>query len=404
MDGANHDRREPMTRARGRATVSRRLLIAAAFALALTPVATAPSAQAVRTAAPAPRGGSTWSLVDVGVDHGCGIKTDGSAWCWGSNAAGQLGSAGGDSTAPRQVSGEGTWLSVDVGMSSSCGIKSDGSAWCWGWNSYGQLGNGTLDDASEPTPVSGGNTWRVLSVGTTTCGITYAGTARCWGWNGYGGLGDGGRRELRKTPGHVAGGRRWATISADSFGSCGVRVDNTAWCWGSGALGDGTAGASLAPVRVAGGGQWTSTSRGHGSGCGVRRNGTAWCWGDDDLGQLGNGRPLASATTRALLSGRAAWTGLSTGDAHACALRTDLSAWCWGQNGEGQVGSGGHRSIVPVPVEVAGGASWLQVAAGGSSSCGIHTDGTAWCWGRNDAGQLGDGTRTASIVPVQVAG
>ena len=88
---------------------------------------------------------------------------------------------------------------------------------------------------------------------------------------------------------------------------------------------------------------------------------------------------------------------------HTCAVRADASLWCWGDNRGGQLGDGtirARRTAAPVlglPAPV------RQVSLGHSHSCAVLTDDSLWCWGENDEGQLGDGTRVSRRLPVQVA-
>ena len=101
---------------------------------------------------------------------------------------------------------------------------------------------------------------------------------------------------------------------------------------------------------------------------------------------------------------------LDGGLGHTCGARVDGSVWCWGRNDRGQVGNGVSGADVDVPVQVvgAGGVGVLSdaamVAAGSSHSCVVKTDATVWCWGHNDEGQLGDNTTSDSDTPVQVVG
>ena len=93
------------------------------------------------------------------------------------------------------------------------------------------------------------------------------------------------------------------------------------------------------------------------------------------------------------------WDEISAGGEHTCAIGSDTSLWCWGRNNYGQVGDGSREDRTE-PVYISDG--WQMVSSGGYHTCGIKTDGTLWCWGRNDYGQLGDGTFTNRSVPVQV--
>ena len=94
---------------------------------------------------------------------------------------------------------------------------------------------------------------------------------------------------------------------------------------------------------------------------------------------------------------------VSGGTAHTCGVRSDFTAWCWGANGMGRLGNGStEMQFTPVPV--AGGLSFRQVSAGVEHSCGVTTDNLAYCWGHNNKGQLGDGTTNDHGTPVPVAG
>jgi len=121
---------------------------------------------------PKSAGSDGWLTVDGGQDHSdtpftCGIRLDGTLWCWGNNDYGQLGN--GNTTAqnyPVPVSGGYTWTHISAGMEHACGVRTDGVAMCWGGGGIGELGNGTnTGTQSTPVVVSGGHTWRMVPVG-----------------------------------------------------------------------------------------------------------------------------------------------------------------------------------------------------------------------------------------------
>jgi alpha-tubulin suppressor-like RCC1 family protein len=128
------------------------------------------------------------------------------------------------------------------------------------------------------------------------------------------------------------------------------------------------------------------------------------CWGSNTTGQVGDNatataqiKPDSVNYSVAGLPTAYDSTSLVAGAAHTCALATAPvalvgTAWCWGSNGAGQVGSGGNEAFDQIPTKVAGGLVFVKLYAGDYHNCGLTSTGTAYCWGRNDYGQLGTGT------------
>ena len=354
-----------------------------------------------------------WSKMNGNVDHllsgSCGIKNDFSHWCWGLNDYGQVGDGTTDNRlVPVEVLDNDYWFAISRNSETACGIKMDGTAWCWGRNDYGQIGDGTTNWDSNPTPVevSGGDTWKAISAADThNCGIKTDNTAWCWGHNGAGRLGDGTTTDS-PTPVEVSGGDTWKTITANSSNVCGIKTDNTAWCWGrndySAILGNGTADDSSIPVEVYGGSTWKAIDIGNTQGCGIKADDTAWCWGYNVFGQLGDGTTNTSDIP-VPVSGDAKWKAITSPSTHSCGIKTDDTVWCWGPNSSGQLGDGTTDNS-SVPVAVSGGGTWKAITGGSGYVCGIKTDGSVWCWGRNNYGQLGNDSTTNSSVPVPVSG
>ena len=114
-------------------------------------------------------------------------------------------------------------------------------------------------------------------------------------------------------------------------------------------------------------------------------------------------RGLLSVLLVALLPFGAEAVSVSLGDDHSCALLDDGKVMCWGKNNYGQLGDGSNTDRSS-PVEVSGLLNAQSIALGSSHSCALLTDGKVMCWGYNSKGQLGDGTTSARIFPVQVSG
>ena len=144
---------------------------------------------------------------------------------------------------------------VTTGDYHTCAMKSDGTAWCWGWNAAGNLGNGTTEDSSVPVQVSGVTDAEEIGAGNLfSCCRLGDGTAWCWGFNYEGALGDG-TTEDRHTPVPVIGLDDVVQLSVGGMGhsACALVGDGTAWCWGDNVfsqLGDGTTTNSATPVQV----------------------------------------------------------------------------------------------------------------------------------------------------------
>lgn len=138
--------------------------------------------------------------------------------------------------------------------------------------------------------------------------------------------------------------------------------------------------------------------------CVVRPAGQVVCWGENSAAQLGAGirSPYVEPVEVAGLG--SAVLGVSTGGAHTCAVTSEGGVKCWGRNGNGQLGDGTRVDSV-VPVGVIGlGTGVAAVSAGGGHTCALTSTGAVKCWGSNASGQLGDGTRVDRTVPVGVTG
>jgi alpha-tubulin suppressor-like RCC1 family protein len=341
--------------------------------------------------------------------HTCGLRADGTVWCWGSNAFGQFGNGIRSSGAntPQQVGSDSNWVSLTAGSYHTCGLRVDDTAWCWGWNEWGVFGDGTTSlIASTPQWGGGNGNWISLSADTWhTCGIRVGGTAWCWGDDSNGKLGNGTNvRVAIPTPQQVGGNSDWTSLSAGGSHTCGVRANGTAWCWGfngTGQLGILGQGTTTTPLQVGSDFNWASVSAADDYTCALRTNGTAWCWGWNANGQLGIGTVATIANTPRQVGSASDWLSLSVAKYHTCGVREDGTAWCWGRNVEGQLGNGTNTDA-NTPQQVSGTADWVSVEVGTSHTCGMRSDSTAWCWGRNVEGQLGNGTNTDSNIPVLV--
>ncbi|HEX6614704.1 MAG TPA: hypothetical protein VF046_00220 [Gemmatimonadales bacterium] len=251
--------------------------------------------------------------------------------------------------------------------------------------------------------------WQVSAGTGHSCGITIENTAYCWGANFDGELGDGSATR-HPTPHAVAGGLRFRNISADEGEghTCGVTLEYRAYCWGLnqfGELGDGTgSNRSLVPVAVAGGLRFRQVEAGVFFTCGVTYpDNRAYCWGDNLYGKLGDGSNM-SAFSPVAVAGGLQFRQVTLGEWHACGITLDNRAYCWGNNRDGQIGDSSNAASRSVATAVAGGHRFRQIDAGNFHTCAVTTTDRAFCWGSGGYGQIGDGRTYRRFWPRRVAG
>jgi alpha-tubulin suppressor-like RCC1 family protein len=178
--------------------------------------------------------------------------------------------------------------------------------------------------------------------------------------------------------------------------TCALDEEGDVMCWGRnhrGQLGTGSTGPAAPPRLVDLPDEAIEVRTGIAHSCALLRDGRVLCWGYGEVGSLGDGGG-ADRSTPVAVQGISDAVALFSGGFHACALRGGGELRCWGDNTAGQIGDGsageGADRMTPVTV-----ASSVQTAAlGEEHTCLVTTGGAVECWGRNEAGQLGDGTRT----------
>ena len=232
----------------------------------------------------------------------------------------------------------------------------------------------------------------------------------------------------------------YVAVSAGSSHSCALRQNGDAYCWGNNSRGQlGTTAVpstscsgtvlcrSATPVYVAGY-AFTAISAAGNDTCALTSVGQIYCWGNNYSGQLGDGTVGGQSPTPVLVKSKVTFIAVTTGYSHACGLASTGAAFCWGDNGSGQLGTG-NTTASPVPVLVQGGLHFRSLSAGGGHSCGIAdiSKETIYpaaaaaagaprtlasttqmvCWGSSYWGQLGNGQSGAGVfatLPVAVNG
>jgi alpha-tubulin suppressor-like RCC1 family protein len=445
-------------------------------------------------------GGLSFTTVTAGMAHSCGVTTSGAAYCWGGNFDGQLGNGSNTSSpAPVPVTGGLSFASLTAGDRYTCGLTSDGLAYCWGFNGYGRLGNGTTTSSPVPVKVAGtapttvnppapvasvtvipaastlvvGETVQLMAIARDAAGNALIGRTVRWtssdtlvatvsgsglvrsatpgsatitatseGRSGTAAVTVnppapvasvtiapasatvvvGGTVPLTATTkdaaGNVLTGRAVAWTSSDAavatVSGTGLVTGVAAGSATIMATSEGQSGTAQLSVRVI---SFVLLSTGDGHTCGITTTGAAYCWGNNLSGELGTGTTTNSSVPAAVIGG-ASFATLSAaaggqGVSHTCGVASNGDAYCWGNNADGALGNG-QTSGPEVcdwgpcstrPLAVVGGLNFAAVGAGADFTCALTTSGAAYCWGWNGLGELGSGSATPpQPAPVAVVG
>ena len=350
--------------------------------------------------------------ISPGWRHTCALTPAGKAYCWGANDFNQLG-LGTAPSSPRRnplpLSGGLTFLSLQAagGGNFSCGIATDSTGYCWGSNGHGQRGDGTPsqgigNSTRFPTQLAGDLLWRQITVGGDhACGVTVDDVAYCWGSNS-GELGDGTTID-RTVPTPVTGALLFKSLAAGRSHTCGITTTDQVYCWGRGLSFGVSQPQVLVPFHISTAVVFSSLSGGWISTCGLSTAGLADCWGNNGSGQVGDGT-FAGRATPVPVAGGFTWVTIEMRGQTGCGVTTSGTSYCWGENGGGESGNGTQfNSSVPVAIAGPSFSTFTTIHSGGEVGCGlVGVPGRPLCWGPNDFGQVGDGTNVMKLVPTGV--
>jgi alpha-tubulin suppressor-like RCC1 family protein len=395
---------------------------------------------------------ATWLTVAVGDSHACGLHADHTLWCWGSNRLGQLNGMGGvmPEAMPILAFQDNDWAAITTFAATTCGLKSNGSASCWGINDNGEFGNATVAYVAPRSVAAGSSSdWNTIVLGAEhTCGIKRDTKEWwCWGNNGYGQFGQFSASPLERSPVKMAtdAERRWLTFALGSKHTCAIDESHQMYCMGGDH--EGQLGLRL-PVRgpQSRGGPWGAYSINASTACGNVGNDLK-CWGNGRTFQIGNDMAASQQTPQKVtLPNNQQADAIAVGTRVACATSgTILNCWgtayngefgngimgnqvnktptsvltlnytsvvatqhvcavaggdtyCWGENDKGQATqTPGMDRLTPLVLT-----GFKKVTIGATHSCGAL--GLVWkCWGDNTSGQLGNPSNSGTIVDVDVS-
>ncbi len=305
------------------------------------------------------------------IGHGCGLKGDGTVWCWGHGDDGRLGNSdtadhlGSDDYV--QVTDLTGIVDIAAAQDHTCGLNVSGTVWCWGKGNLGVLGNNSTAGSTSPVQVS--NITNFVKIdsgydGQVTCGLTTGNLIYCWGNDSFGQLGDDETMgSYSDVPVPVANITDFVDVGTGATHACGLRKNGDVWCWGNnggGQLGDGNTGVdSGVPVKVDTDVKFRKLNIEHFYSCGISVNNEIWCWGSDNAGNLGNGGSVGDSNTPVLTND----TDQNFIDAEGyCSLKADGKAYCWGY---GAYQGDGTTSDKQSPTEVINVSTFISVSGGG---------------------------------------
>jgi len=295
---------------------------------------------------------------------------------------------------------------VAAGTYHSCAVVSGGLQ-CWGANGQGQLGDNTKTARTTPIAIFQPNSGvTAVSTGWShTCAVV-SGGVKCWGRNNAFQLGDGTTTQRLLPVDAIPANTGATAISAGVSSTCAV-VSGGVQCWGnmdSGVSGNGDSnGLVSTPYQTlpAGSGA-TSVSVGTSTACAIVSN-SLWCWGDNSTGMYGNGTTNGSDSGGYPLSVSFTDPGLtavSVGWSHVCAVISG-GVQCWGRNNAGQLGDGTTNDSIDRVTAIAANSGATSVTASASNTCAAVAGGVK-CWGKNDQNQLGNGDTSTQSIPVDI--
>lgn len=298
-------------------------------------------------------------------------------------------------------------LALSVGGSHACAVYDDGDVRCWGANGLGQLGDGTRNERptviERNTPMSvknlNGFARGVVAGEGHTCALLNTGAVKCWGDNRKYQLGNGYQPPQPKPQSHETLTANVNQIAAGDNHNCAVMKDGAVRCWGSnnleqlGISAETPATAQAIFVSDLGTGigkvpaQLVAASTN--GACALTLIGSVMCWGDDNPIP----RKIAGLTDGV--------TAITAGGGHYCAIQRN-AAKCWGSNDNGELGDG-STTRATIPISVLGlDSDVIDIEAGIAHTCALLASGKVKCWGANESGQLGDGSTTRRLIPVDV--
>ena len=288
--------------------------------------------------------------------------------------------------------------STAAGSNHSLILKGDGTIWAWGDNFYGQLGDGTKIQQNVPVQVKElSNITRIAAGNGYSIALKADGTVWSWGSNGFGQLGDG-TYNNKSIPVQTTGLTDVIEIAAGPEHVVALKKDGTVWIWGS-----FPGVSSTKPIKVQDIADIKEIAAGHGFNLAVKKDGTVWAWGNNSYGQLGLNHKNNPVLPPSKISNLSNIVSVTAGMTSSYALDVDGKVYAWGSNVWGELGDGtSSEKLQPIQVP-----ELIDIEEISSGFIARHClarkkDGSVYVWGYNSFGQLGNGTTTSSNKPIKI--
>ena len=298
-------------------------------------------------------------------------------------------------------------------------VDEAGDLLAWGNNQSGQLGDGSQNSQTAPVHADASG-WQGAAIVQVAAGDDHSlaiddfGRLWAWGSGSFGQLAHDAweqRTPVEVDP-SILGGAAWEQVGAGFVHSVALDDQGRVWAWGDNTysqLGDLEELMSTRPIKIdlsaLGGSDPASIGAGIFTNLILDEQGRVWGWGENAWGVLGTGTTEdASAPTAmdvTMLAGaEAVAVAIGSHGLHSLVLDEGGRVWATGRNDHGQLGDGttaGSKSLVPVDLD----ATIVAIDASLFTSLAVDDQGNVWAWGRNAEGQLGDGTYLDRATPVK---
>jgi alpha-tubulin suppressor-like RCC1 family protein len=288
---------------------------------------------------------------------------------------------------------------IDTNSETSYAIKNDGTLWVWGANNFGQYGNGVtgFNSSRLPQQVGTDNNWESVSSGN---GYVFAiktnGTLWSWGWGSGGALGNG-SNTTRNIPLQIGTSTDWKSVYSGNGCTYAIKDNNTLWSTGiSPNLGDGSSTSRNTFQQVSG--NWTKGHGGYFCNYALNQSGVLYGCGDTSLG-LGISGPATILNSLTAIGSINDWTKITSSDGCGWAVRSNGNVYTFGKY---NFGGGQVTNATPTIYAAINNVKEISASTYGQYVLFIKNDGTLWAVGKNNFGQLGDGTTTDRNTPVQI--